>query len=188
MLFLRPLATAALLLLTGAAAPAQEVHRCGNQYSDQPCGVGKKVDVSPAVRNLDSAGAAQVFSCVTHGGGRFWSSVHCREKNALVERIESVPAGLPWEQQVEIADQQTRQGYAIQRQQMQMRGARTAGEITTSGASGGGGGPARQNCAHWNEQVAYYDAMARRPQSPGAQGWIAERRKETRDAQFRAGC
>lgn len=188
MLFLRSLATAALLLLIGAAAPAQEVHRCGNQYSDQPCGVGKKVDVSPAVRNLDSAGAAQVFSCVTHGGGRFWSSVHCREKNALVERIESVPAGLPWEQQVEIADQQTRQGYAIQRQQMQMRGARTAGEITTSGASGGGGGPARQNCASWNEQVAYYDAMARRPQSPGAQGWIAERRKETRDAQFRAGC
>jgi len=186
MLFLRSLATATLLLLTCAAAPAQEVHRCGNQYSDQPCGVGKKVDVSPAVRNLGSAGAAQVFSCVTHSGGRFWSSVHCREKNALVERIESVPAGLPWEQQVEIADQQTRQGYATQRQQMQMRGARTAGEITPSGASGGG--TARQNCAYWNEQVAYYDAMARRPQSAEQQGWIAERRKETRDAQFRAGC
>lgn len=182
---LLPCITTALLLLTGIAAHAQEVHRCGNQYSDQPCGAGKKVDVSPAVRSLDSAGAAQVFSCVTHSGGRFWSSVHCREKNALVERIESVPAGLPWEQQVEIADQQTRQGYATQRQQMLVRGASTAGEITPSG---GGGGNARQNCAYWNEQVAYYDAMARRPQSPGAQGWIAERRKEVRDAQFRAGC
>ena len=182
---LLPCLAAALFLLTGAAAHAQAVHRCGNQYSDQPCGAGKVVDVSPAVRSLDSAGAAQVFSCVTHSGGRFWSSVHCREKNALVERIESVPAGLPWEQQVDIADQQTRRGYATQRQQMQVSGASTAGEIAPSG---GGGANARQNCAYWNEQVAYYDAMARRPQSPGTQGWIAERRKEARDAQFRTGC
>ncbi|WP_225785109.1 hypothetical protein [Xenophilus sp. Marseille-Q4582] len=182
MLFLCPLAMAALLLLTSAAGQAQEVHRCGNRYSDTPCGAGQLVDVSPAVRNLDSAGTAQVFLCVSHGGGRFWSSMHCRQRNALVERIESVPAGLPWEQQVEIADQQTRQGYATQRRQMQVRGAGTAGEI------GAGNPGTRQNCARWSEQVAQYDAMARQPNSAAMQGWIAERRKQARDAQFRAGC
>lgn len=165
-------------------ANAQSVHRCGSQYSDKPCTGGKVVDVSPAVRSLDSTSGAsggQVFLCVHHGGRRFWSSTHCREQQALVERIESVPAHLPWSEQVQIAEQKTRQGYSTQRQQMQARGAASAG-VTAPGNG------TRQNCSHWNEQVARYDAMARQPQSPATQGWIAERRKETRDAQFRAGC
>lgn len=177
---LRALA-AVLLVLTSVAAPAQEVHRCGNQYSDTPCGQGKRVDVSPAMRDPNNAGTSQIFLCVSHGGGRFWSATHCREQNALVERIEPVPAGLSWEEQLQIADRQTRQGYATQRQQMQTRPAVAPGDT-------GARGDARDNCAYWNEQVARYDAMARRPQSAEQQGWIAERRKETRDAQFRARC
>jgi hypothetical protein len=161
-----------------AQAQAQQVYRCGNQYSGEPCGKGKVVDVSPPVRNLDSAGSAQVFLCVSNSGGRFWSPDHCRERGALVERIEAVPGGLSWQQQVQIADQQTQQGYAVQRQAMEQRGAATVG--VTAGDS--------SRCAHWNQQVEYYDRLARQPQSGASQSWIAERRKEARDQQFRARC
>lgn len=143
-----------LLSLTGAYA--EQVYRCGNQYSGEPCGKGTVVDVSPPVRNLDSAGAGQVFLCVSNSGGRFWSSSHCRERGAFVERIESVPAGLPWNQQVQLADQQTRQGYAVQQRAMDQRGAATAG-VTSAGD------PAR--CAHWNQQLEYYDRLARQPRA-----------------------
>lgn len=181
MLSLRTLALA-MLLAVPLHASAQQVHRCGNRYSDEPCGAGKVVDVSPAVRNLDSAGTAQVFLCVGHSGGRFWSSTHCREKRALVERIEPVPANLPWNQQVEIADQQTRQAYATQRQRSDNRGNPGVGHTSSAATA------TRESCAYWNAQVAHYDAMARQPHGPAMQGWIAERRKEARDAQFRARC
>lgn len=175
---MRSAVLALLMLFSGMAVHAQQVYRCGNQYSSDPCGKGTVVDVSPPVRNLNSGGSAQVFLCVSNQGGRFWSSNHCRERGALVERIESVPAGLPWDQQVQIADQQTRQGYAVQRQVMDQRGATTAG--VTSGDS--------SRCAHFNQQVEYYDRLARQPQSGASQSWIAERRKDARDAQFRARC
>ncbi|WP_157008409.1 hypothetical protein [Xenophilus azovorans] len=175
---MRSALVALLLVAASSSMQAQQVYRCGNQYSSEPCGKGRVVDVSPPVRNLDAAGAAQVYLCVSNSGGRFWSSNHCRERGALIERIESVPAGLPWDQQVQIADQQTRQGYAVQRQVMSQRGASTPGAT--------GGDPSR--CAHFNEQVAYYDRMARQPHSGVSQSWIAERRKEVRDAQFRARC
>ncbi|PLC07457.1 hypothetical protein CY658_10925 [Variovorax sp. RO1] len=173
---------ASLLLIASGMAHAQQVYRCGNQYSGEPCrsGGGRVVDVSPPVRNLDAAGASQVFLCVSNSGGRFWSPDHCRERGALVERIEPVPAGLPWEQQVDIADRQTRQGYAVQQQAAQQRGASSPG---VTGASGD-----TSRCAHFNERVAYYDRLARQPQSGASQSWIAEQRKEARDQQFRARC
>lgn len=171
---------ASLLLIASGMAQAQQVYRCGNQYNGEPCGAGggRVIDVSPPVRNLEAAGASQVFLCVSNSGGRFWSANHCRERGALVERIEPVPAGLPWEQQVEVADRQTRQGYAVQQQAAQQRGAMSPG-VT-------GGGTSR--CAHFNERVAYYDRLARQPQSGATQSWIAEQRKEARDQQFRARC
>jgi len=167
-----------VFLLASASVQAQQVYRCGNQYSSDPCGGGSVVDVSPQVRNLDASGRAQIFLCVSNSGGRFWSSEHCRERGAQIDRIESVPAGVPWDQQVQIADQQTRQGYAIQRQNMAQRGGATAG---TTGRD-----PSR--CAYFNQQVEYYDRLARQPQSSSSQASIAERRKEIRDQQFRAGC
>lgn len=168
----------AVLLLAAGTTHAQQVYRCGNQYSSEPCGKGKLVDVSPPVRNLDARGSAEVYLCVSNSGARFWSSEHCRERSAQIERIESVPGGLPWAEQVQIADQQTRQGYAVQRQAMEQRGASTAG---TTGRDA-------SRCADFNQQVEYYDRMARQPQSGASQSWIAERRKEVRDQQFRAGC
>ncbi|MBS0451698.1 MAG: hypothetical protein JSS14_10320 [Proteobacteria bacterium] len=157
---------------------AQQVYRCGNNYSAEPCSGGKAVDVSPPVRNLDAVSKSEAYLCVSNSGGRFWSPEHCRERGAQIDRIESVPAGLPWDQQVKIAEQQARQGYAIQRQNVTQHGGATAG---TTGRD-----PSR--CAHFNQQVEQLDIQARQPQSTASLGWIAQQRKDVRDRQHRAGC
>ena len=83
---MRSVLVALLVVAASSATQAQQVYRCGNQYSGEPCGSkGRVVDVSPPVRNLDARGTGQVFLCVGNGGGRFWSPEHCRERDALVE-------------------------------------------------------------------------------------------------------
>lgn len=167
-----------LLLLAPTLAGAQPVYRCGNRYGHEPCKQGRVVEVTPPVRDLGARGSAQVFLCVSHRGGRFWAPSHCSEHDALIERIESVPAGLPWDQQVQLADRQTREGHAVQRRRMNERGAPSAGGTSA-------GDPAR--CAHWNAQVEHWDALARRPQSAAMQGWIAEQRKAVREGAVQGG-
>lgn len=49
------------------------------------------------------ASADTIFRCRSYSGGIFWSSVHCNQKQALVERATAVPSGLPFDQQVAIA-------------------------------------------------------------------------------------
>ncbi len=49
--------------------------------------------------------SATIYLCKSYGGARFWSSVTCGEKNALIERIDQV-ADVPWNQQVQQAEQQ----------------------------------------------------------------------------------
>ena len=56
------------------------------------------------------------------------------------------------------------------------------------GETAGTTGRDPSRCAYFNPQVEYYDRLARQPQSTSSQGWIAERRKEVRDQQFRSGC
>jgi len=51
------------------------------------------------------ARAGEVFLCKSYGGGTFWSGVHCSAYNALIERIVSVPDGMPFDQQVQLAEQ-----------------------------------------------------------------------------------
>ena len=53
------------------------------------------------------AAADTVYLCKSYGGGLFWSNTHCRQHNALIDRMESVPSGLPFNQQVEIATSQS---------------------------------------------------------------------------------
>ena len=49
--------------------------------------------------------SATIYLCKSYGGARFWSSVTCSQKNALIERIDNV-ADVPWDQQVQQAEQQ----------------------------------------------------------------------------------
>lgn len=52
-----------------------------------------------------SAQAGTVYLCKAYNGSTFWASNHCNQHNAFIERIEHVADGIPWDQQVQQAEQ-----------------------------------------------------------------------------------
>ena len=52
------------------------------------------------------ASADTIYHCKAYGGGTFWASSHCSNHKALIDRIATVPSGMPWDQQVQIAESQ----------------------------------------------------------------------------------
>lgn len=50
-----------------------------------------------------AASADTIYRCRSYSGGIFWSSVHCNQRQGLIERATTVPSGLPFDQQVAIA-------------------------------------------------------------------------------------
>lgn len=49
------------------------------------------------------AQAGTVYLCRAYNGASFWSSAHCSQHNALIDRMEQVADGLSWDQQVQQA-------------------------------------------------------------------------------------
>lgn len=58
-----------------------------------------------------------LYFCKAYSGGLFWSSAHCNTQQALIERTASVPASLPFDQQVQLADAQRREAASLYHQQ-----------------------------------------------------------------------
>lgn len=50
---------------------------------------------------VPNAQADTIYLCKAYNGSTFWAKAHCNQHNALIERIVSVPDGMPFEQQVE---------------------------------------------------------------------------------------
>ncbi|WP_326538605.1 hypothetical protein [Pseudorhodoferax sp.] len=167
-------------LLSLAGQADAQVYRCGNSYSNAPCAGGKAVDVSPPTSwGQASNGAQALYLCQAFGGGQFWTTEHCRQRNALVERIENVPRDMPFDQQVELARQRVAE-------------ARTHTMPPQQGPTGrqppiSGAGTADQ-CRALDERVKQLDAMARAGGYAQHMDWIAHERKIARDRQFRLRC
>lgn len=157
-------------------APAQ-VYRCGNTYSDEPCKHGREVDVSSPVRSSASRGTTtSIHLCKSYGGAQFWSSQQCSKHGALTDRIENVPSGVPWEQQVEMARSQFNKA-AVQSQQ-----APATARPTTPQPDG------RTECQALESRVLYLDAQGRVGGSPQFMDWLRAERQKARDQQFRLRC
>lgn len=50
--------------------------------------------------------SATIYLCDAYAGGSFWSSAVCSSQKAVIDRTATVPDGMPFLQQVEIAEQQ----------------------------------------------------------------------------------
>lgn len=101
----------------GLSQSGTSVYRCGNSYSVTPCAGGHVIEdkLSTLHGSTTAApGQATVFLCQSQGGGQFWSAKHCGQHQALIERMETVPASLPWPQQVQQAQRQWEQAEANQ--------------------------------------------------------------------------
>lgn len=174
---LRPVCCAFVLAALAFGAEAQ-VYRCGNTYSNVPCPGAKNVDTSPTLSWGQAKGGTEtLYLCQAYGGGQFWTRQHCRQRDALVERIESVPSGMPFEQQVELG----RQRLAQSRPETEAPSPISQGQPTPAAARAG-------RCSYLDDRVRQLDAMARAGGHAGYMDWLANERKKTRDAQFRLRC
>jgi hypothetical protein len=121
-----------------------------------------------------SALPATIYLCKSYSGGMFWSSAHCQHRQALIERMVSVPDGMPFEQQVELGKQAVAQA------------ARSTAAPTPP--------PARQEsdpkalCGSLDAKLRAIDAAARQPQSGAGQDRLAAQRRAVREEQHRRRC
>lgn len=171
------LAVCALAVL--AFGSEAQVYRCGNTYSNAPCAGGKEIDTGPTLSWGQAKGStATLYLCQAYGGGQFWTRERCRERDALVERMESVPAGMPFEQQVELARDRLAQSRRSADMSSSAPGQRIAPVTNVSAGS----------CKFLDDRIRQLDAMARAGGHAGYMNWIARERKEARDRQFRLRC
>jgi hypothetical protein len=127
------------------------------------------------------ANAATVYLCKAYSGGTFWSNTVCSQQKALIDRMVTVPDGMSWEQQVQLAEQSRAEAARL-----------TAPPPVTvtsterhfyNGVEGKTG-----ECQSLAASIAQYDAMARQPQPGQMQDWITARKREARDRQFKLRC
>lgn len=133
--------------------------------------------VQPALEPSQSRTGGTIYLCRDYGGGSFWSSSHCHEHKALVDRMDSVPEGIPFEQQVQLAEQRRN---AIARA--------TAVPQVASVPAADPAGSRKSQCDSLNARVEHLDALARQPHSAQMQDWIRSERHKARDEQFRLRC
>ncbi|MDZ4143497.1 MAG: hypothetical protein U1D29_03025 [Burkholderiales bacterium] len=62
--------------------------------------------VDHTAKQSPSKGSVTIYRCKAYAGGAFWSSAYCGTQQALIDRTATVPGGMPFEQQVQIAEAQ----------------------------------------------------------------------------------
>ena len=131
-----------------------------------------------AAAGSGSAGAATIYLCKSYSGGMFWSNAHCREQSALIQRIVSVPDGMPFEQQVQLGNQAAAEGARLAAPPP-----RLPAQVHQSSAPSG-----QSACAALDAEIKHLDDLARQPNTGAMQDWIRGRRKTVRDTQFGLNC
>lgn len=119
--------------------------------------------------------ADTLYLCKSYGGGTFWADGHCSKHKALIERMVSVPNGLPFDQKVQLGEQQRKAS----------SGPSTQNQAITQSFQAEN---SRAECVSLKERVAYLDSMARQPQTGQMQDWIKEQKSHARSRQFQLHC
>ncbi|MDM0028398.1 hypothetical protein [Variovorax saccharolyticus] len=65
----------------------------------------KDIVIAALLAASGGAHAATIYLCKAYNGSTFWANTHCNQHNAFIERIDTVPDGMPWDRQVEQAQQ-----------------------------------------------------------------------------------
>lgn len=62
--------------------------------------------VAPPPQRMPPQGSVTIYRCKAYAGGVFWSTAYCGTQQALIDRTATVPGGMPFAQQVQIAEGQ----------------------------------------------------------------------------------
>jgi len=165
-----------LFLCLAGAAQAQ-VYRCGNSYSHAPCKGGQVIDAAPVLSDPRGPVTKEIYLC-SAAGRHYWSSVHCAQRGWHIERIERVPAAMPWEEQVAAATQAYRSSVQAL--------AAPVPRITQAPLPAAQ--PAKEQCRALDERVKMLDSMGRAGSLYYDLDWVRRERKKARDQQYRLRC
>ena len=165
-----------LFALVFVASAQAQVFRCGNTYTNEPCKGGKEVDVSPTVADPRGAKNQEIYLCRSNRSSFHWSSATCASQGWMVERIALVPRGIPFSQQVVIAQGQRDQAHA------------NAVEATMNFGPSAAVVSNQSECKGLDDWVKQLDEMGRKGSRYYNLDWVREQRREARDKQFRMRC
>ncbi len=127
---------------------------------------------------VGAQGELLVEAAKSYSGGLFWSTGLCSNQKALIQRMVTVPDGMPFDQQVNLGEQSRAEGEALSRLP-------AAPQIVQQG---GNASTAQAECASLANQAASYDSMARQPQSAAMQDWITGQKRAVRSRQVSLRC
>lgn len=156
-----------------------EVYRCGNTYSHEPCKGGRTVDVSPPLSDPAGPSTQRVYLCRRADNALFWIPDHCHTRSWKIERTETVPAGVPWEQQLEIA--RSKRNAAEQLRQQQTLPMQPPAPQQPANAR-------LARCNYLDNWIKELDRMGRAGSLYYDLEWVRKERKAARDEQFRIRC
>ncbi|MEZ5704974.1 MAG: hypothetical protein R3E56_06475 [Burkholderiaceae bacterium] len=155
-------------------------------YSDAGCGgaaekassLTTEAALTTVPGGVVSPTTAILYRCKAYSGVVFWSTAHCNQKKALVDRMVEVPRGLSFKEKVAVAER------AIPRQPRPAAAPHGASRPTVAAPR-----PTRaQRCELLKRSIEDIDARTRQPLTPSQQDFWREERKKVRDAQFRLRC
>ncbi|MCZ2077944.1 MAG: hypothetical protein LC130_23435 [Bryobacterales bacterium] len=124
----------------------------------------------------DACGAT-IYLCKAYSGGSFWSSSHCSQQRALIERIVSVPDGMPFDQQVQLGEQDRANAARLRAPPLPL--AQSAGQSAGSNDIA---------CDALKAHIASIDARARMPQSAQTQDRLRMEKRKAQAQTARMGC
>ncbi|TXH59821.1 MAG: hypothetical protein E6Q93_08035 [Burkholderiaceae bacterium] len=124
--------------------------------------------------------AATLYLCKAYSGGSFWSTAACSTQQATIERMVTVPDGMPFEQQVQLGNQAAAEGVRLAAPPPAARPQAQPQSVQAPAPT--------DECPLLDERIRRLDSMARQPQTGATQDWIAERRREARSRQFQLRC
>lgn len=119
-----------------------------------------------------------IYLCKSYGGGMFWSTALCSNQRATIDRIANVPGGLPFEQQVAIAEGERTEAAKLYAPPPAPTVTRGNHQIVDKSAE----------CQALEESIRQLDAMARQPQTGYTQDWIRNERMKARSRQAALRC
>ena len=175
----QPLTSSARLEPPSAAEPAPVVRRETTARAALNAGIQVHETArtpSTQARQEPPPTGGTIYLCKAYNGSAFWAQSHCNQHQALIDSMVSVPAGMPFEQQVELAQQRRREV------------ARTVYAPPTPTPTVAPAATSKVECEALDARVNQLDAMARQPQSAQMQDWIRGERKAARDRQFGIRC